>query len=210
MHQVVVADDHEILRLALVELVQHKLGAHVCASVGDAQSAVIACIKHHPHLLLLDVEMPGRDAFGIIPEVQSSSPRTKIVLLSAYSRDIFVDLACRLNLSGYLLKTEPPSFLLSAITRIMRGDTVYSELVRTRLENTSSTPSRVSRFAALTPREFEVLRYIGKGMSNAEMAKVMHLSKRTVERHVARLMASLNIHERGSLVRLAYESSVVV
>lgn len=210
---IVIADDHEILRDALATQIARRAGFHVAASVGDAQSAINACRQHQPDLLLLDIEMPGRDALAAMSDVHAVSPNTRIAILSAYCRDSFISLACENGAVGYLLKTDPPATIVASLEKIASGASgVYSKPVQQRVSMREVKPGhkerRASRVDDLTPRELEVLRYIGKGMDNDAMAKTMSLSKRTVERHVARLMDVVAIRERAGLMKLAYESGL--
>lgn len=210
---VVIADDHEILRDALATQIAKRAGLHVVASVGDAQSAVNACRQHQPDLLLLDIEMPGRDSLAAMSDIRAASPNTRIVILSAYCRDSFIGIACDNGAVGYLLKSDPPATIVNSLEKIATGGTgVYSKSVQQRVSlrevKTGYAERRATRVDDLTPRELEVLRYIGRGMDNDAMAKTMSLSKRTVERHVARLMDVVAIRERAGLMKLAYESGL--
>ncbi len=213
---VIIADDHELLRLALTRLLSGDGGYRVAASVGDAASALHACAEHQPGLLLLDLEMPGRDAVSVVSEVRSVSPSTKVVVLSAFCRDALISAALKAGVDGYLVKTDSPSEILKSLRRVLRGEQVYSDCVRERLAPPNGERSAKRRLAAsctlidkLTPREIEVLRYLGKGLSNDEMARTMHLSPRTVERHLSRLMDDVGIRDRVKLTRLAFDAGLV-
>ena len=212
--RLVIADDHEILRDALCGHAARSSGFEVVAGVGDAQAAVNACARLQPDLLMLDNEMPGRDALAAIADVRSASPRTRIVILTAFCRDPFIEIAVASGVSGYLLKSDPPTAIFAALREVAGGGTAYSRPVtarmaqRTFVSGASSSP--LGNLRNLTPREIEVLRYIGRGMDNVEMSRVMSLSKRTVERHVARLMDAVAIRDRAGLIRCAYDHGLVV
>jgi len=210
----VVADDHEILRDALTRHFMNTGTFVVVGSVGDAQAAINLCRRTQPDLLLLDIEMPGRDALAAITDVNAVSSRTKIVILTAYCRDCFIQLAMDNGVAGYLLKSDPPSEIFEALTKIAQGTAVYSKSVLARLSQgvvgRIDGRTRSTRLTDLSPRELEVLRYIGRGMKNEQMADVMSLSKRTVERHVARLMDALSIRERADLQTFAAAQGLTV
>jgi DNA-binding NarL/FixJ family response regulator len=205
----VIADDHEIVRNALAGYAETLARIQVVGSVSDAQAAVNACARQRPDLLLLDIEMPGRDALAAIADVKTASPGTKVVILTAYCRDTFIQKALKSGAAGYLVKTDPPAVIFGLLADAARGKPAYSKSVLERMASKDtdrvSEPSCSTRLASLTPREFEVLRYIGRGHDNDQMARAMSLSKRTVERHVARLMDSLGIRDRSSLQRFAFE-----
>jgi len=210
----IIADDHELLRHALVSHAKESSEFEVVDSVRDAQSAVNACRTKSPDLLLLDIEMPGRDALAAITEVKSVSPRTRVVILSAYCRDSFIELALKNGADGYLVKDDSPSAIFELLSRAAAGTPVYSPSVLARLEphqNGQRTHlQRETRISQLTPREVEVLRYIGQGLDNRRMADEMCISCRTVERHVSRLMDAVNIRERAALMKLARDQGLVI
>jgi len=212
--KLIIADDHEILRDALSGHAAKKAGFDVVAGVGDAQSAIQACASRLPDLLLLDIEMPGRDALSAIADVHAASPRTRVVILTAYCRDAFIQLALASGVAGYLFKTDSAPAIFEALAKIAAGGIVYSRQVQARISQSDfrqrDGTELSTRLAALTPRETEVLRYIGHGLDNDEMAAAMSLSKRTVERHMSRLMDSLAIRDRAGLHKFAYEQGLIV
>ncbi len=208
------ADDHPILREGLKGYLSSEGGFSVLGAVGDAQSALVLCRRHAPDVLLLDVEMPGRDALGVMGDVRSASPDTRIVILTAFCRDAIIEVAVRGGAAGYLLKSDPPPAILGSISRVLKGERVYSEAVVARLSHNRGDSRRaregVTPLSALTLREMEVLRYLGRGWDNNHMARVMHLSKRTVERHIFRLMEAMNSHDRAGLAKYAHDNGLVV
>ncbi len=210
---IVLADDHPILRQGLEGHFAATEGFTVVGSVGDAQSAVNLCRERRPDLLLLDVEMPGRDALGAMTDIKAVSPDTRIVIFSAFCRDLLIDLAIEGRAAGYLLKSDSPHHILAALSRVMKGERVYSKDVLARLSRPGRKANHgdagVTLLSTLSPRELEVLRYIGQGLDNTTMAKTMHLSIRTVERHVLRLMRDLKISDRTQLTALAHRSGLV-
>jgi DNA-binding NarL/FixJ family response regulator len=211
--RLIIADDHELVRDALASHARATEEFEVVDSVPDAQAAVNACRLKEPDILLLDIEMPGRDALSAIPDVKSVSPGTLVVILSAYCRDSFIELALRNGADGYLVKQDSPSEIFDLLCEATPGAPVYSKDVLARLQprtvDSRVQDRRTTRVTNLTPREIEVLRYIGQGLNNRRMAEEMCISCRTVERHVSRLMDALNIRERASLMNLAHDQGLV-
>lgn len=208
----VIADDHPLVRDGLVEHFHSSGGFNVVGTASNAQQAVHMCREHHPDVLLLDVEMPGRDALGAMADIKSASPDTRIIVLTAFCRDPVIQVAVRNGAAGYLLKSDHMPDIKKAVLRSLQGERVFSKDVQSRLASSpSSTDSStaVTLLSTLHPRELEVLRYIGKGLSNSEMAPLMHISIRTVERHVLRLMRDLKIDDRTKLTALAHQSGLV-
>ena len=209
----VIVDDHPLVRAGLRTYFAGIQGYAVVATGGDAHEAVRLCGEHRPDVLVLDVEMPGRDALGAMADIKATSPGTRIVLFTAFCRDAIIEAAVRGGAAGYLLKSDSPEEVCGALARLLQGKRVYSKAVAARMARPDGTAGPdgqvLTALAALHPRELEVLRYIGKGMTNTEMAKAMHLSIRTVERHVLRLMRHLKIDDRTKLTDLAHTSGLV-
>lgn len=209
----VIADDHELVREALARHAEECAGWKVIAAVSSAEDALRACRLHQPELLVLDVGMPGRDPLAAILDIRSASPTTRIVVLSGSCRDDSIELAVRHGAMGYVLKSEPTTLIFAALERALHGHRVYSPAVAARLaanvEGKPPSHPESARLARLTPRELEVLRAIARGLSNDDMARCMSISKRTVERHVARLMDAIAIRERTAIMRFAFEQGLV-
>lgn len=211
--KIVIADDHPLLCAGLKEHLSGAGGCVVVGVAGDADGALTLCRLHQPDVLLLDIEMPGRDPLGAMIDILSVSSGTRIVILTAFCRDSLIDVAIRGGAKGYLLKSEAPADLLTAMARVMKGERVFSKRVSARLARADRMArcgdGVMTKLAALSPRELEVLRYIGQGRDNPDMAKTMHLSIRTVERHVLRLMRDLEINDRTQLTAFAHRSGLV-
>jgi DNA-binding NarL/FixJ family response regulator len=205
MKKAVIADSQELTRIALSSLAHESGRFQTVASVSDAQAALNACSRLQPDLLVLEIEMPGRDPLATIADVRIVSPRTRVVVLTATCRCTLVQQAVRLGVAGYLLKSAPAGESLAAVSRVLAGSTAFSPQIVELIRQSAAESTDLQR---LTPRELEVLRYIGQGHSNDQMAGSMSLSKRTVERHVSRLMSTLGIRDRAVLQRLAVSHGV--
>ncbi len=117
---IVIADDHQILRDAIAQSIAKAAGLYVAECVGDAQAAINACSNVKPDILLLDIEMPGRDALGAVIDVRAVSPDTRVVILSAFCKDAMIDLSLRAGVAGYLVKQNHPraSSMLSPVCSV--------------------------------------------------------------------------------------------
>ncbi len=204
---VVIADEHELFRDAVRHVMERRLGVQVAGSVADAQAAFLACQAEKPDILVLDLDMPGRDAIATLSDIRWASPDTRVVILTGRHHDSLIQAALEQRVAGYLLKSDSTESLVAAFQRIAGGQRAYSDSIKDRFvehpRRKTGQAIEATRLSKLTPRENEVLRYIGRGMDNGEMAQVMILSKRTVERHVSRLMDSLDIRDRAELQRFA-------
>jgi DNA-binding NarL/FixJ family response regulator len=179
----------------------------VVASVATAEEAVEAAVQHRPAVVLLDIDMPGLEAFEAVRRIKACCPETRVVMLSAFFHDHYIEQALAAGASGYVTKAGSAESVLRAIRDAAVGIACFSPEVQTRIvfaENrVRLAETKVTRVSQLSAREVEVLRYAARGLANKEIATTMSLSCRTVDHHVARIMRKLDIHGRVSLARFA-------
>jgi len=204
---VLLADDHAMFRVMLEECLGSEPDMKVLASVSNAEEAVAQAIQLSPDILLMDIDMPGLLCFDAARTIGARCPDTRIIFLSAFFHDQYIEQALSVGASGYVTKSEPPSSLIKAVRTVASGAAYYSPEVASRivadLEGPRLAAERHTRASTLTAREMEVLRYLARGMPKQEIALTMHLSVNTVNRHTYSLMHKLDIHDRVELARFA-------
>lgn len=205
--RILLVDDHDLLRRMLAEHLEKEGVFEVVGSAADADEAVTLAERCHPDLIVMDIDMPGADCFEAARTILASWPATRIVFLSAFVHDRYIEDALRVGAMGYLTKTESPQKVVAALREVAAGRAAYSDEVRSRMVVGSSgmslvQPSR-SRAATLSRREIEVLRYVARGMATKEIAQIMHVSAKTIDNHRSNLMDKLDIHDRVELARFA-------
>lgn len=205
--RVLVVDDHILIRTMLVERLEREKWLRVVGSAATSDDAVEQAIARVPDVVLMDIDMPGQATFEAATRIIAARPEVRIVFLSAYTYDHYIERAIRLGAAGYLTKTEPIETLLAAIRTVAAGATMYSEAVRRRLISTPEGPKlssrTVTRGSLLTAREIEVVRHIARGLAKKEIASLMHVSVKTVDKHTCNIMDKLDIHDRVDLARFA-------
>jgi DNA-binding NarL/FixJ family response regulator len=210
---VVLADDHTLLRSALAQLLMSTSSVVVSADVGTTDEAISACIRHQPSVVVLDVDIPGVDAFEAARIIRSRSPRTNVLFLSAFTQDRYIESALAAGALGYITKGEPPDRAIEAILSVAAGKAFFSPEIQSRIviyaDGARLNVEPTTRARTLTQRELEVLRYIARGMAKKDIARVMHLSVKTVENHTANIMRRLDIHDRVELARFAIRERLV-
>lgn len=211
--KILLADDHTLVRQSLARVMNEHSGLNVVAEVATADEAIDAALRTQPDICVLDIDMPGLASFEAARVIGVRCPKTKILFLSAFTHDRYIESAIAVGAMGYLTKTEPPDTVMKAIRAVVNGHCYFSPEVQSRLviEDTGVRLSQEvrSRAATLTSREMEVLRYIAKGMSKKEIASTMHLSVKTVENHSANIMNRLDIHDRVELARFAIREGLI-
>jgi len=205
--RVLVVDDHALVRGALCERLNREQGVVVVGTAGTADEAIERINEVRPDVVLMDIDMPGQICFDAARTINALAPETRVVFLSAFLHDWYVEQALAVEASGYLTKREPPETVVRAVREVAAGGVFFSAEVRSRIVVDSAgvklaTQSK-SRASTLTAREVEVLRYVAQGLSKKEIAGTMHLSIKTVDRHCANLMGKLDIHDRVELTRFA-------
>ncbi|OZD10273.1 DNA-binding response regulator [Rhodococcus sp. 06-235-1A] len=210
---VVVVDDQELMRMGLNMVLEAQDDIEVVGEASDGAGAVEAVARLGPAVVLMDVRMPGVDGVAATRTITESGSDARILVMTTFDLDEHVLGALRAGASGFLLKDTPPEDLVSAIRSVAAGDAVVSPKVTKRLlsrfvaQSVSSTDASV--LEALTGREREVLVHLATGLSNAEIASVLHLSEATVKTHIGRILTKLGVRDRVQAVVLAYETGLV-
>jgi len=220
--QIVVADDHQVVRTGFAELLGTQPDFTVLGTACDGTEAVKISRELRPDVVLMDVRMPGMD--GIEATRQLAGPGAgpgpggpRILILTTFDLDEYVYDALRAGASGFLLKDVTAERLFDAVRVIAAGEALLAPTVTRRLigefallRPRPETAPPEAAFAALTPRETQVLRLVAEGLSNPEIAARLVVTEETVKTHVSRVLGKLGLRDRTQAVVAAYESGLVV
>ncbi len=205
MTTIVLTDDHAVVRAGLRLVLDRADGFDVLAEAADAESALRSVLGHKPDVLVLDLNMPGElTSLEAIPRVAEVSPKTRVVVLTMQEDPQFARHALRAGASGYVLKEAADDELVEAIRRASEGATYLNPRLGAVLAAAPDGPPD-----DLTEREIDVLRRIGLGHTNAEIAQQLFLSVRTVETHRAHIQQKLRRSTRAELVRYALDHGLL-
>lgn len=204
---VLLADDHALVRDSLASWLRTHNDFAVVGEVGSADEALAIAVREKPDIVLMDIGMPGLLAFDAIRTLRVRCPNTRVVVLSGFFNDRYIQDALEAEASGYISKAEPPEAVERAIRAVVAGGVYFSPEVQARITVDSSgarlANAAKTRVSSLSPRELEVLRYIARGLAKKDIAGIMHLSVKTVDNHSTSLMTKLDIHDRVELARFA-------
>ena len=186
----------------------------VVGEAADGGSAVEVVEATEPDVVLMDVRMPDVDGIEGARRVLARYPGVKVVVLTTFDEDEYVEAALRAGVSGFLLKVAPPERLIDAVRTVAAGGGLLDPGVTRRvIESFAAAPPLRTRRAetldALTERERDVLRLIGRGLSNGEIAAELYLGETTVKTHVSNVLAKLGLRDRVQAVVAAYETGHV-
>jgi DNA-binding NarL/FixJ family response regulator len=216
MIRVLIADDQSLVRAGFRMILEAEDDVEVVGEASDGAEALDAAAEHSPDVILMDVRMPnvdGLEATRRLLEGKSEGPR--VLILTTFDLDEYVWEALHAGASGFLLKDTPPEQLVDAIRVVAAGDALLAPAITRRVieEFVSRPPASARRPAPgldeLTARELEMLRYVARGLSNAEIAAAAFVSETTVKTHVAHILMKLRLRDRVQAVVYAYEHGIV-
>ncbi len=214
--RVLIVDDQSLVRAGFRMILDAEADIEVAGEAKDGQEAIEEARRLRPHVVLMDVRMPGVDGIEATRVLLGDEgTNTRVVMLTTFDMDEYVYEALRAGASGFLLKDVPPEQLVEGIRAVASGDAllapaitrrVIEEFVRRPPDRPREAPPAV---AELTPREREVLTLMARGHSNAEIAEQLVVSETTVKTHVAHVLMKLGLRDRVQAVVFAYESGLV-
>ncbi|NUW40396.1 response regulator [Nonomuraea rhodomycinica] len=216
MVTVLVVDDQVLIRAGLAALIRAAPGLDVVGEAATGEEAVELAASVRPDVVLMDIRMPGMNGLAATERIlaEGGERAPKVLILTTFDIDEYVYNALRLGAGGFLLKDTPPERLISAIHTVAAGDVLLvpgavKRLVEAFAGTPATDPREVPDLAQLTTRETEVLRAVGRALSNREIADRLHVSEATVKTHLNRLMTKLNLSSRAQAVVLAYDCGLV-
>lgn len=205
--QVLLADDHQIVRQSLKVLLE-KEGLKIVGEAANGQEAVKIAESVHPDVAVLDVSMAVLNGIDAAKEIQKVSPQTKTIFLTVHDEDPYLLDALRVGAKGYVVKTHAAENLVQAIREASRGGVYLSPEVSRAVVQAYQNKTELSS-EPLSPRERQVLQLIAEGKTTKEVAGVLNISVKTAETHRTRIMEKLDIHETAGLVRYAIRRGLV-
>ena len=213
---VLIVDDQALVRTGFRMILEAEPDLDVVGEAADGAEAVDEARRTKPDVILMDVRMPnvdGLEATRRLLEGRHDGPR--VLILTTFDLDEYVYEALKVGASGFLLKDTPPEDLVDAIHVVARGEALLAPSITKRVieEFVRRPPGSVRTPAPeleeLTPRELDILRFVARGLSNAEIAKEAFVSETTVKTHVAHILMKLRLRDRVQAVVFAYENDVV-
>jgi DNA-binding NarL/FixJ family response regulator len=212
MTTIVLADDHQLVRLGIRALLAAEPQLRVVGEAGDGLETINLVERLQPDFLVLDLIMPGLSGLDVIERARGSSPDTHIIVLSMHSNEAYVVKALQLGADAYVLKESLAADLVQAVHEAQAGRVYLSPPLSDRMIKAyvgKTQPTIVDSYDRLTPREKEVLLLAADGCSNADIAARLSLSPRTVETHRSNLMHKLDLRTHAELLRYAIGRGIV-
>ena len=207
--EILVADDHGIVRAGIKLLLERQADIDVVAEAADGVEAVSCALASRPDMCILDVGMPRMTGLQAAREIRSHLRNVTVLMLSMHDDEHYLFEALKAGASGYVLKREADQDLVGAVRAVGRGDAFLTNaaersIIRRWMEDGSGGPA-----VSLTPREEEVVKLIAEAYTNVQIAQILHLAEKTVESHRANVLRKLGMRDRVELVRYAIRRGLV-
>jgi DNA-binding NarL/FixJ family response regulator len=208
--RILVADDHALVREGLKRVLDHEPDLTVVAEAGDGSEAVESALDDSIDLAILDISMPRKTGLQAARELSRRRPELRTLILSMYENEQFLFEALRAGASGYVLKSGADHDIVEACRAAMRGRSfLYPSAIHTLIRDFIERADKEDDFDVLTPRELEVLKLIAEGHTSKEIAAMLVISIKTVDRHRTNMLEKLGMRDRVELTRYAIRRGLI-
>lgn len=209
MLQVLIADDHAILRRGLAQIIAEAGDMQVCAEAENGAQAIKLAREHPIDVVLLDITMPDRNGLDTLKQLKKEKPKLGVLMLSMHPEETYALRAIKAGASGYLTKQSAPALLVTAIRQVARGRRYISPAVAEELAGTIADGSDRPAHETLSDREYETMKLIASGKTLSQIAVEMHLSAKTVSVYRARLLEKMRLKNNAALIHYALKNRLV-
>lgn len=209
MLRVLIADDHEIVRHGVRDVVANHLGWEVCGECSDGAEVLTLTRERRPNVIVLDVSLPGLNGIAVTRQIRQTFPATEVLLFTMHDDDETVSGGLAAGARGYLLKSEGDAQLVAAISALGAHRPYFSPAVAEMLLESAVHERKKSRLESFTLRELEVAQLIAEGESNKQIARKLGISIKTVESHRAAAMRKARVRTAAEFVRFAIKHNLI-
>jgi len=209
MADIVLVDDHPLMRKGLARTIESEVDLDVIGQMSSAEEVLEDIEELAPDLAVVDISLPGMSGMELIKHLQSRTPEIKILVVSRHDETLYAERCIRAGAKGYLMKQEAGDVIVKAIRKVLNDRIFVSEEINERLLQSMAEGGRErimqSPLEVLSDRELEVFELTGKGSSTREIAERLHLSVKTVESYRARIKDKLNLDSGNELMKHAVQ-----
>lgn len=205
-HRILLVDDHPIVREGVAQLIRREPDLDVCGEAEDAPEAFSLVLRENPDVIIVDLDLKSSSGLDLILQVRGTRSETKILVLSMHDERIYAERALRAGAQGYIMKSEVSRKVVSAIRTLLKGGAAFSDEIKDQLllQRTPKDGARSgSPVERLSNRELQVFQLTGDGLTNQEIADHLHVSVKTVYKHVERIKEKLNLRSSRELIQQA-------
>jgi two-component system, NarL family, response regulator DevR len=194
---VLIVDDHALVREGLRSVLEAESGIRVVGEAGSAEEALALARKLHPHVVILDNQLPDRDGVAIVAEIREVSAATRILLCSGIAQGALLAGAAAAGVDGFVSKESPNTELVDAVRKVADGAAVVGAAsAQVLFRDLRDRGTQLSRIQSLSEREREVLGLLAEGLTNREIAERLFIAEKTVRNHVSGMLRKLSLRHR--------------
>lgn len=211
MLNILLVDDHEVVRLGIKALLGRYPQFKVVAEAGTAQEAVEQALQHRPDVIIMDIRLPGKSGIEATREIVGKLPETKVIMLTSFAEDDLLFDAIMAGASGYVLKQIGSGELVRALETVARGEKLLDPAVTQKVFDRVRQTTREARgesFGGLTERELQILALVAEGKTNKEIAEKVFLSEKTVRNYVSSILDKLHLSTRSEAAAYAVKHNI--
>ena len=202
--QVLIVDDHPVIRDGLVAIINHEQDLNVCGQAEDAYTAQKAVDELKPDIVVTDISLKSSDGIELTKNIKAGHPALPVIILSVHDESLYAERALLAGAKAYLMKDKVSENIIKAIRTVLSGEIYVSDAISKKFlhkiagdkAGTAKTP-----IESLSDREFEIFRLIGEGLKASQMAKQLHLSIKTIETYRSRIKEKLNLPNASQLLQ---------
>jgi two-component system invasion response regulator UvrY len=209
MIQILIVDDHAIVRMGLTKIIEFNKDMNVIAQAGSAEEAMKILMTQKADVIILDISLPGRSGLDIIKDILIVQPKIRIIILSMYKEKQFAVRSFKAGASGYLTKEMAPEEIVKAVKTVSAGGKYISSEFASLLLDEMMAPSDNLPHELLSNRELEVLRLIASGKTVTEIAANLSLSDRTVSTYRTRILEKMGLNNNAEIILYAINHSLL-
>ena len=205
---ILIVDDHPIVRQGLAELINHEDNLAVCGQAEDAHQAMKAVKELKPDMAIVDISLKETSGMELIKDIKAQYPNLPILALSMHDESLYAERALRAGARGYIMKAEATEKVILAVRKILSGQIYISEKMASKMMQKlvgGSTEISTSPVERLSDRELEVFQLIGKGFGTRQISERLYLSIKTIETYRAHIKEKLNLSDAAELLQYAIQ-----
>lgn len=210
---VMIADDHSLMREGLKQLLELEVNIDVVAQAGDGKEALSQALKYNPDVVLLDINMPKMNGIEVLRRFRDLGIESKVIMLTIHEDREYLFETMNMGANGYILKDSDANSLIKAIKSVNNGGTYIQPSIKSILSDRRTNIDKESneellKVKSLTNREYEVLTLIAEGLNNRNIAERLYISEKTVKNHVSSIFKKLGVNDRIQAAIFAFKTNI--
>ena len=209
MINVLIADDHSMIRQGLKQLLELDGNIKVIAEANDGMECLECINRLHPDVVLLDINMPNMNGLQVLEHLRNNNKKVKVLVLTIHNEIEYLVRAVEIGVAGYLLKDSDSSVLKKAIQTVYEGETFIQPSLTPLLKERMANPDILTEADMLTKREIDVLKLVAEGRLNRDIANTLQISEKTVKNHVSNIFKKIHVNDRTQAAVYAIKNNFV-